>query len=814
MTHLFAELLRHHDPVVLALVLLEAVLGGSLAMWLLFQRPLVGSLCAALSFALAVTLASWVVFRTALAGSYPQLRFVIPPLWAGPALALSLFSNLTAGLVHCRSRRSARSIMMSGSLLSCGFSCMLFTAMSGVVRPFALAYDLTAVLVTMILGAILWGFALWEGTSPSRRHRLAVSTGLVTLAIFSLAFGSLASILAFEAWMAAAGRGDDLASSPVAIIVAAEAVTVLVLSLFGSLLDNRVAARDRLEADRVRQLADSTLEGILIHRNGRIIDGNQSLAALIGFALADLRDSPVARLIPKGGDVSLWTAEPDAVLKETDVNTADGRLLPVEILSRSINYGGAPAVVTALHDVRERRASEAQIRFLAHHDMLTRLPNRVLLKETLELALQLTVRTQAPVAVLCLDLDAFKPVNDMLGHAAGDQLLSAVATRLRDSLGDGDFVARVGGDEFVVLQTTGTQPDRATSLAARIIQSLSAAFSIEGQHVEIGVSIGVAFCPQDGDNATSLLKRADIALYRAKEEGRGGFRLFESGMDMALRARQEMERDLRGAIQREELTLDFQPLFDSRRALVTFEALVRWTRPTFGPVAPLQFIRLAEDTGLIIPLGEWVLRTACAAAMTWSQGCRVAVNLSPAQFARGDLPGTVRSVLAETGLPAGRLELEVTEGVLIDNADVALAQLTELRAAGIRLVLDDFGTGYSSLSYLHRFPFDKLKVDRSFVERLEIDNSARAIVNAIISMSRDLDIEVTAEGVETIGQFEMLCAQGCHELQGFLLGRPMPQPAVDRFIRDRNEQLRVEQSPARDKTDPVGIISSVSAAMA
>ena len=796
MTHLLAQLLRDHDARVIVLVLLEAFIGSGTFIKILFgyRSRLRGRLVTVLLFGISVTLVSWLAFIMALAGTFPRLSVTMPMRWIIPALAMSLLSSMAVAALQQLGRRSARNALLSGSLLACGFSCMLFTGMAGLVRPFALAYDLTAVIVIMVLGAALCSYALWEAGNRKRRHPGMIGSGLAALAISVLAFGSMAAILPFDAWINAVSRPDQLASSPIAIIIAAEAVAVLVLSLSGSLVDNRVAARDQQETDRFRQLADSTLEGILIHRNGRILDGNDSLAALLGVKLAELRTSPLARFVVPDSDPSIWSPEQGAIPVETEIVAANGNRMPVEILSRAISYGGQPALVTALRDVRERRASEQRIRFLAHHDMLTELPNRVLLSESLDLALRGAARNATPIAVLCLDLDSFKMVNDTLGHAAGDQLLCQVAVRLRDNLRESDFIARVGGDEFVVLQTTGVQPGQATTLAKRIIECLAPSFHIDGQDVNIGVSIGISVHPQDGDTAVALLKNADIALYRAKEDGLGWFRLFESGMDLALRERRVLEQDLRLALQRDEFILHFQPLFDNKLELVAFEALVRWVHPVHGMVPPARFISLAEECGLIIPLGEWVMRAACTMAMTWDHTCRVAVNLSPTQFLRGDLRAMVANILAETGLPPNRLELEITEGVLMDNTEGAIRTLNELRGIGARLVLDDFGTGYSSLSYLQRFPFDKLKVDRSFVQRLEADDGSRAIIKAIIAMSRSLNLEVTAEGVETIEQFELLCAQGCHELQGFLLGRPMPHEAIAQFVQDHARARQVTRA--------------------
>ncbi len=801
MTHLLAQLLRDHDARLIVLVLLEAFIGSGTFIKILFgyRSRLTGPLVTVVLFGVSVTMVSWLAFIMALAGSFPRLSVTVPMRWIMPALAMSLLSSMAVAAIQQLGRRSARNVLLSGSLLACGFSCMLFTGMAGLVRPFALAYDLTAVIVVMVLGSTLCSFALWEAGNRNRRYPGMIGSGLAALAIGVLAFGSLAAILPFNDWMNAVSRPDELASSPIAIIVAAEAVVVLVLSLSGSLVDNRVAARDQLETDRFRQLADSTLEGILIHRDGKILDGNESLAALLGVKLTELRVSPLVRFIAPDSDSSAWSPDRGAVPTETEILAANGIRMPVEILSRAISYGGRPAVVTALRDVRERRASEERIRFLAHHDMLTELPNRVLLSESLDLALRNAARLRAPLAVLCLDLDGFKIVNDTLGHAAGDQLLCQVANRLRENLREGDFVARIGGDEFVVLQTTGAQPEQAATLARRLIECLVPGFRIDGQDVNVGTSIGIAIHPADGDTAAILLKKADIALYRAKENGLGWFRLFENGMDLALRERRAMEQDLHAALKRDEFILHFQPLFDSKLELVAFEALVRWMHPTLGLISPTQFIPLAEECGLIVPLGEWVMRTACIAAMSWDHPYRVAVNLSPAQFLRGNLRTMVTTILAETGLPPNRLELEITEGVLMDNIESAIRMLNELREVGVRLVLDDFGTGYSSLSYLQRFPFDKLKVDRSFVQRLEADEGSRAIIKAIIAMSRSLNLEVTAEGVETIEQFELLCAQGCHELQGFLLGHPMPREAIDRFVRD-NIQAKLAVMPTADSS--------------
>ncbi len=790
MIHLLAQLSRQADHPASLLALVAAIAGGLLLVRLLRGersdgQPRRSSVAVVSSFAGATLVVASGVFRIAFVAGFPRVPFVVPIPWAGMATVVLMLSAAAAAAIQHGRTRSARNAMLSGSLLASGMSIALFTGMSGLVKPFSLSYDLTGVLTVMVIASSLCAYGLREITNTGRPRRLLVAGVVLGLAMATLSLGSLASILPFGGWLTASSEPDNLASSPIAVIVAAEALAVLGLALFGSLVDNRVAARDRLETERVRQLADSAIEGLLIHDGDRVIDGNISFATLTGIAIEDVPRCLVAQFVPAGCDAELWRPNTAGAMSETELLFRDGSRIPVEILSRAISFGGRTAIVTALRDLRERRSSEKRIRFLAHHDALTELPNRLLLRETLEAAVRTGARRQACLAVLCLDLDGFKTINDAMGHAAGDALLRMVAQRLIASMGEDDFLARIGGDEFVILQQGQVEPESAASLARTVIDQLARPFEIEDQLVTIGTSIGITLYPQDGQTPVELLKQADIALYRAKDLGRGTFCFFEPGMDMALRKRQELETELRRAIQNNLLNLHFQPLFDGRCELVTFEALLRWTHPVLGPVPPTEFIPLAEETGLIIPLGEWVLRNACQTAMTWENGSRVAVNLSPVQFLRGDLPKLVRTVLAETGLPATRLELELTEGILIGNAEEALKQLLPLREMGVRLVLDDFGTGYSSLSYLHRFPFDKLKIDRSFIQNLTVDESQRAIVAAIISMSKTLRLQVTAEGVETIEQFELLSSQGCHELQGYLLGRPMP--AADALRLQRRE---------------------------
>ncbi|MEJ0015834.1 MAG: EAL domain-containing protein [Acetobacteraceae bacterium] len=456
----------------------------------------------------------------------------------------------------------------------------------------------------------------------------------------------------------------------------------------------------------------------------------------------------------------------------------DGREL--EVRTKLLPAGGAMRTFT---DITERKHAEAHALHLAHHDTLTGLPNRTLLRDRLSRAISLAVRNHGTLAVLALDLDRFKSVNDRFGHPAGDRLLISVTERLKSALREPDTLARVGGDELIVLQTDVGQPMAAGQLAQRLIDVLMEPFEVNGQLLRIGVSVGVALHPADGNSAEALLKSADTALYRAKSRQGGGLCFFEAQMDLQLYERWALEQDLRLAIGTPQLRLHYQPIFaTATRSITGFEALLRWQHPVRGDIPPATFIPLAEETGLILAIGAWVLEEACSTAAGWAEPKRLAVNLSSAQLRGGNLPVQVAGILLRTGLPAGMLELEVTETMLISDPNQALAVLHELRAMSVRIACDDFGTGYSSFNYLQNLAFDRIKIDRSFVRGLGTAPSALRIVQAILAMAQSLGMEVTAEGVETHRQLAILQQQGCAEIQGYLLGRPIPSAEISRCL--------------------------------
>ena len=429
--------------------------------------------------------------------------------------------------------------------------------------------------------------------------------------------------------------------------------------------------------------------------------------------------------------------------------------------------------VTTHEDITDRRAAEARIAYLARHDPLTDLPNRIVFREVLETAL-VRARRGEQIAVICLDLDRFKTVNDTLGHPVGDALLQQAAARLKAAVRETDTVARLGGDEFAIVQAGSLQPTSATLLADRIVEALSQPFHVDGHEITIGCSLGVSIAPDDGCDSDQLMRNADLALYRAKSEGRGQHRFFAAEMDERMQTRRRLELDLRRALAAGEFELEYQPLITVETGRVAgFEALLRWSHPVRGRVMPDEFIPLAEEIGLIVPIGEWVLREACATASGWPDGIRVAVNLSPVQFRAGNLANSVVLALSASGLAPERLELEITEGVLLSDGKATMEVLHRLRSLGVRVAMDDFGTGYSSLSYLRAFPFDKIKIDRTFVHDIHADAEAMAIVKAVTDLGRSLGMTTTAEGIETEEQLAHLRADGCTEVQGYLLGRPM-----------------------------------------
>ncbi len=501
-----------------------------------------------------------------------------------------------------------------------------------------------------------------------------------------------------------------------------------------------------------------------------------------GTALASIgeRRAAVGTGVVATPDRAPATAQGDREHAAFEQELMDGRVIAVS--QRPMPDGGWVAVH---EDVTDRRRAEAKISHLARHDLLTNLPNRVLFREFLEKAVAGSAAERG-CAILCLDLDHFKTVNDTLGHPIGDELLKLVAARLVACVAANDMVARIGGDEFAIVQMDVTHPQQCGDLASRIVAAIGRPFEVDGRHMDIGTSVGIAIAPNDGADPDQLLKNADLALYLAKKEGRATHCFFEREMDRRLQGRRALELDLRSAITKGEFELHYQPIMSLADGRVSaFEALVRWNHPRRGLVAPLEFISLAEETGLIVPLGEWVLRSACADAAKWPEPISVAVNLSAAQFKGRNLVQIALSALSASGLSPARLDLEITESVLLQDEANTLATLRQLRGLGVRISMDDFGTGYSSLAYLRSFPFDRIKIDRSFLRDMPQRNNSNAIIRAVCALARSFKISTVIEGIETEAQLEMAKTEGCDEAQGFLFSKPMPERNVAGYLAER-----------------------------
>jgi diguanylate cyclase (GGDEF)-like protein/PAS domain S-box-containing protein len=522
----------------------------------------------------------------------------------------------------------------------------------------------------------------------------------------------------------------------------------------------------------------------------RMVFCNQRYIEMYGLSPEVVRPGCTLRhLLEHRTAVGTFAGDPDAyIVKVLDdvterrtandiVESGDGRVF--SIVNKPMPDGGWLATH---EDITERQRAEERIAHMARHDALTDLPNRTLLRERLEYELKRVRRGQC-LAVLCLDLDHFKSVNDTLGHPIGDELLKVVADRLRRCTREHDTIARLGGDEFAIIMTAMEQPTDAAALSKRVRDAITKPYDLDGHQIVADISIGISVAPLDATEADQLLKNADMALYGAKADGRGAYRFFEPEMDARMRQRRELEMDLRKALVNGEFELYYQPLVDLQSNDITgFEALLRWNHPERGLISPAQFIPIAEETGLIIPLGEWVLRRACEETAGWPGDVKVAVNLSPSQLKSRNLVQIVISALAASGMAATRLQLEITESVLMQNTFATLATLHQLRALGVQIAMDDFGTGYSSLSYLRSFPFDKIKIDRSFINDLSNGAEPLAIVRAIASLAKSLSMISTAEGVETQQQLEKLQAVGCTEMQGYIFSQARPAEEIVRLF--------------------------------
>ena len=572
-------------------------------------------------------------------------------------------------------------------------------------------------------------------------------------------------------------------------------------------LDREAALAE--SSERFRSLVESAMDAIVtIGEDQRIVQFNSAAAAMFQVPLGAALGMPLERLIPErfrgnhAAHVRSFEASGETSRRMGEVSNlwalrADGTEFPIEASISRSQAGGARQYTVILRDITARKRFESRIEYLATHDGLTDLPNRNLIRDRVAQSIGHARRAGIHLALMFIDLDRFKVVNDAFGHPFGDTLLKAAGERFRAALREDDTVARLGGDEFLILLADLHRVDDVYIVAQKILDALEQPFALEAREVHLNASIGISLYPQDGEDFDTLLGHADVAMYRAKDLGRGTYQFFTPAMREGLRQRVELEAQLRHALERSELQLSFQPKVDlASGSIAGAEALLSWTHPELGKIAPAIFIPLAEETGLIVPIGEWVLRTACAQGKAWIDAglpVAIAVNVSARQFLHHDIVALVEAVLEQTALPPGMLELELTESLIARDVDKVAATIERLQSAGVRFSVDDFGTGYSTFSQLKRFRVDRLKIDQSFVRHLDTDRNDAAIARAIISLARGLDLKVIAEGVETAGQCAFLRGLGCDEIQGYYFSRPVPPDALAAMLR------------AHKRLDPPGV---------
>ena len=700
----------------------------------------------------------------------------LPTAYNVPLTVLSLIIAVVVtgfGLaIALMSRWSAAAPWLGGAVVGAGIAAMHYTGMAAFEVPGRINWDASLVDASIAIGAVLAAAALYVGLRGEARRWTLLGTLLLTAAICGLHFTAMG---------AASVTPDptvDLSASSVpsgllAIGVALVSMVVVALALGGVAIDMRDRRREELEAERMRGLANAAVEGLLVCDGDTVVTVNDNFVDVSGYAAVDsVLGTKLERYFPDD-DLRRKLFERENTLVEGVLRNCDGADVPVELIQRVVDVGGKPHHAVAIRDLRARKEAERSIQFLAHHDPLTGLPNRASFHKKLDHEVAAALDSGQRLAVLFLDLDRFKEVNDLFGHAVGDHTLQAAAARVGGTLDGNQVLARLSGDEFAIILPGLSNPAAAGRVAETILEALQAPIeSIDADH-PIGGSIGIAVCPDDARDRHTLLSHADTALYRAKNEGRGTYRYFEASMGAAVRERRLLEHDLRNAISRGELRLVYQPqkCIDTGR-VVGFEALLRWTHPTRGEIPPAEFIPLAEDTGSILQIGEWVLRTACREAARWSEPLTIAVNVSAVQIHSPNFATAVHEILFETELPPGRLELEITETALVRDLNRALATLRRIKILGVRIAMDDFGTGYSSLSNLRAFPFDKIKIDGSFIKSVNVNDQGAAIVRSVLGLGRALKLVVLAEGVETTAEFDFLKTENCNEVQGFLLGRP------------------------------------------
>lgn len=721
---------------------------------------------------------AWATHMIALLAFRPGMDAGFDPILTATSLFL-VIGSIGIGVGLSLGRRSRLRRFSAGLIIGSGIAALHYVGQASYRVTGHVTWDIGFVVASMLISLPMAGLALvMAGERRRVRRRFALPLLLASIVVLHLC-GMTAVKLVYDPQVLL--PDSVIAPTTIAPIIAALSLVLLSLAFVGLRMTLNARAQLRRDQLRLRELASLALEGLAVcdGDSDAINTANRSLEQLSGLTQAQLIGYSLARLLPG----LVLDDLPEQEERETELADAHGQRVPVRVLRKTITLGHKNQTVIAFRDQRERLRSEARLRTLAFTDAVTSLPNRARFGDLLAYHAAALREPSEGFAVLMLDLDRFKVVNDTLGHAMGDELLRKVAARLSALAAETDLVARLGGDEFAILLLGAVGEGRPQAMAARIVEAIDRAFLLEGQLVHVGVSVGVAIAPRHGTEPEEILRNADLALYKAKAEGKATYRLFEPALAERMRVRSRLDIDMRRALDADEFEVHYQPLVDAQTGEVTAaEALIRWRHPERGLIAPADFIPLAEETGLIMQLGAWVLQTACREASAWSTSIKIAVNLSPVQFRDDRLPEMVAGILKTTGLAPNRLELEITEGVMLDDEARTFAMLTKLKAIGVSLAMDDFGTGYSSLSYLRRFPFSKIKIDRSFIRLLPGDPESAAIVRAIITMGACLGMTTTVEGVETAEQYAFVAAEQCGQVQGYHVSRPLTHADFLNFL--------------------------------
>jgi diguanylate cyclase (GGDEF)-like protein len=786
-----SQVLQSHDPKLVLLATAICALGSFITLFLFAQaREMHGQGRSGWLFlsGFAAGTVMWTTHFVALLAFQPNIALAYDPAMTGGAFFVAILLS-TIGMAVA-AYGPGPSGLVGGGIVGLAAIGLHFTAMSSLRIAGKIAWNPTLLFMGAVLCVACATLAVSRARNEGRNVQivapLLLAAGIAIMHFVGMAAISITPLTTIP-----------IPPKTIDPTILGYFVGAMAMLLVGTGVATMMIARGaRMDAQtQLRNIADASVEGLILTNGTAILDCNESIRMLVGpICAARLVNTPIWECLDYNGDH-------EAERFEAQLRTDSGPV-PVEVISRNTEAEGAVRRIFAIRDLRERRAAEQRILFLAHFDTLTGLPNRASFQDRLENDIASMKARDGQLALMIVDLDRFKEINDVHGHAAGDELLKATATRITALLSHTEFAARLGGDEFVVVQTGRDQPTSAARLADKLLEVFSKPVLLAGQPFHVGLTIGVAVYPRDGDDTRKLLANADLALYRAKEQGRARACFFTPDMDESVRERRILAQQLTQAIENDELEVHYQAQASiATGEIIGFEALARWNHPVHGYIGPSHFIPIAEETDLILHLGEWVLRKVCKEAANWTKPYTVAVNLSPIQFKLANLPELIHEVLIETGMPPHRLELEITESALIEDLQRTLDMLRKIKALGVAIAMDDFGTGYSSLSTLQAFPFDKLKIDKSFVDKIGSRQQATVIVTAVLGLGRSLDIPVLAEGVENEDQRLFLDSEACAQAQGYLFGRPAPLSEIRHLVYSDPDSSETPQAPA--KIEPV-----------